>query len=269
VTRPHPKALGKSVDALAKHDNVPSRRMRRWVATIALAQVLLGARDRRVIRGFVIKGGHALELRLRRSARASRDVDVIIDAPDQPNVVDALRAALAQGWSGFTFAFREVEATRHAFRFPMSANYGNADWSTFEVEVMAGDVTDEELVDPLDLAELDLEHPEPIPCLDLYAQIAQKFHGATDPDENRPRDLLDLYVLRQTYVFDIDRLGVAVYELFVQRNRQSWPVQIGLRSGWEAEISALISRNTFNCTVAEVLGVVRAFALEITRAKPG
>jgi hypothetical protein len=181
MTRPHPKALGRAVEAFAGKEDVASRRMRRWVATIALAQVLLRAKARGIITGFAIKGGHAIELRLRRKARASRDIDVIIDAPNGANVVDAIRTSLTEGWSGFTFTFRDVEETAHTFRFPMSANYKNGDWSTFDVEVMAGDVTEAEFVEPLDLAEFGLEHPELIPCLDLYAQVAQKFHGATDP----------------------------------------------------------------------------------------
>lgn len=263
MTRPHPKALGKAVEALAKQDDVSTRRMRRWVATIALAQVLLGAKARGLIRGFAIKGGHAIELRIRRKARASRDVDVIIDAPNEPTVVDAIRAALTGGWSGFTFTFSEVEETEHAFRFPMSAHYENAAWSTFEVEVMAGDVVEEDLVEPLDLAEFGLEHPDLIPCLNLYQQVSQKFHGATDPDENRPRDLLDIYVLHQTYNFDIARLRTTLEELFVQRAKQPWPAPIELRDGWETEIAALIEGNNFACTVAQVIRAVRAFAVEL------
>ncbi|MHB8195521.1 MAG: nucleotidyl transferase AbiEii/AbiGii toxin family protein [Vulcanimicrobiaceae bacterium] len=233
------------------------------MATIALAQVLLGAKARGIIRGFAIKGGHAIELRLRRKARASRDVDVIIDASGEASIVDAIRTTLTEGWSGFTFTFREIEETAHALRFPMSAKYENGDWSTFDVEVVADDVTDEELVEPLDLAEFGLERPELVPCLDLYAQIAQKFHGATDPDESRPRDILDIYILRQTYNFDIERLRVSVEDLFTQRGKQLWPAPIELRDGWEAEIAGLIHKNDFVCTVAEVLGTVHAFALEL------
>ncbi len=238
--------------------------MRRWVATIALAQVLLRAKARGVIKGFAIKGGHAIELRLRRKARASRDIDVIIDMPSEASIVDAIRTTLSEGWSGFTFTFRDVDETAHTFRFPMRANYENGDWSTFDVEVMAGDVIDEEFVEPLDLAEFGLEHPELIPCLDLYAQIAQKFHGATDPDENRPRDILDIYILHQTYSFDIERLRVSIEELFAQRGKQSWPAPIELRDGWEAAIAGLIDKNDFTCTVMEVLNTVHAVALELT-----
>jgi hypothetical protein len=263
MTRPHPKALGRAVEAFAGQEEVTSRRMRRWVATIALAQVLLRAKARGIIKGFAIKGGHAIELRLRRKARASRDVDVIIDAPSEASIVDAIRTTLTEGWSGFTFTFRDVDEAAHAFRFPISAKFENSEWSTFDVDVMAGDVIDEELVEPLDLAEFGLEHPELIPCLDLYAQIAQKFHGATDPDESRPRDILDIYILHQTYNFDIERLRVIVEELFAQRGKQPWPVAIELRDGWEAVIAGLIDNNGFLCTVAQVLSTAHAFALEL------
>lgn len=263
MKRPHPKALGRAVEAFAGKENVTSRRMRRWVATIALAQVLIRAKERGVIKGFAIKGGHAIELRLRSKARASRDVDVIIAVASDGGIVDTVRAALTEGWSGFTFTFREAYETAHAFRFPMSAKYENVDWSTFDVEITAGDVAGEDLVEPLNLSEFSLESPDPISCLDLYAQIAQKFHGATDPDENRPRDILDIYILRQTYSFDIDRLRISVEELFAQRSKQSWPAPIELRAGWESVIAGLIDQNKFTCTVAEVLNAVNAFALEL------
>ncbi|MHB1798659.1 MAG: nucleotidyl transferase AbiEii/AbiGii toxin family protein [Vulcanimicrobiaceae bacterium] len=162
-----------------------------------------------------------------------------------------------------SLTFREAYETAHAFRFPMSAKYENVDWSTFDVEITAGDVAGEDLVEPLNLSEFSLESPDPISCLDLYAQIAQKFHGATDPDENRPRDILDIYILRQTYSFDIDRLRISVEGLFAQRSKQSWPAPIELRAGWESVIAGLIDQNKFTCTVAEVLNAVNAFALEL------
>lgn len=268
MARPHPKALGRAIQTLAEREDITGRRMRRWVAMIALAQVLLGAKARAVIRGFAIKGGHAIELRIRRRARASRDIDVIIDVAREAGIVDTLGTALRDGWSGFTFGFRDVKQTEHAFRFSVFAHYENTEWATFDVEAMAGDVIDEDLVEPLDLATFGLERPDLIPCLDLYAQVAQKFHGATDPEENRPRDLLDIYILKRTYKFDVERLRTTVGELFMQRAKQPWPAPIELRENWEAEIAGLIDRNGFNCTVAEVLDVVRAFALDICNRSP-
>jgi hypothetical protein len=255
---PYPKALGKAIAARAEQDAVSIRRMRRWVAAIALAQVLLAARDRGIIAGFAIKGGHAIELRIRSKARSSRDVDVILNVPDT-RIVDTLRAALADGWSGFTFAFGDViRELEHALRVQMAAHYQNADWATFDVEITAGVTTEEDLVDALDLSEFGLDPIAPIPCLNVAEQLAQKFHAATDPNENRPRDFLDIYILAETQKIDDGRLRAAIESTFATRQTHVWPAIVELRDGWAVEIQALITDNDFPFTVEDVVkGVTR------------
>lgn len=54
---PTSKELSRAVDAAATSENRASRRVRRWIAVIALAQVFTIAQRRGVIPGYVVKGG--------------------------------------------------------------------------------------------------------------------------------------------------------------------------------------------------------------------
>jgi predicted nucleotidyltransferase component of viral defense system len=259
--RPFPKALGKAVAARAEREAVTIRRMRRWVAAIALAQVLLAARERGIIAGFAIKGGHAIELRIRSKARASRDVDVILNVPET-TIVDTLRAALAEGWSGFTFTFRdEIQELKHALRIQMATQYRSADWASFELEITADKIVAEDLVEALDLTEFGLDPVAPIPCLNIADQLAQKFHAMTDPNENRPRDLLDIYILAETQVIEDDRLRASIERTFDTRRTHEWPANIELRQGWADEIQTLIADNEFPFSIDDVVaGATRLVA---------
>lgn len=83
-TRPVPKShqmLSRWADGYARQIGEDVARVRRWVAYMALG----GALERAGFYGdgprFIIKGGVALELRLRTRARATRDLDLIVNHP--------------------------------------------------------------------------------------------------------------------------------------------------------------------------------------------
>ena len=97
---PSPRELAKAVDKAAAADNLSSRRVRRWIAIMALAQVFNIARTRGTIPSFVVKGGFALELRFRGEARASRDIDIVLPL-EREALMDAAIEALRIEWSGF------------------------------------------------------------------------------------------------------------------------------------------------------------------------
>ena len=65
-------------------------RTRRWISTMALVQALQRAHDDDFESLFVVKGGTAIELRLRQGARMTRDVDA---------TYHGTRRQLGRGWS--------------------------------------------------------------------------------------------------------------------------------------------------------------------------
>jgi hypothetical protein len=98
--RPAPPSVGrleKHVLAVANAEGVAVPRVRHWVSFM----MLCGALDRASVpqggRRCVVKGGVALELRIRGRARATQDLDVVIACEEHELVVvldEALRTPL-------------------------------------------------------------------------------------------------------------------------------------------------------------------------------
>jgi hypothetical protein len=52
---------------------------------------------------FTIKGAVALEMRLPKGARATKDIDLVIDGADEDDLAAVLREALRDDYQDFTF----------------------------------------------------------------------------------------------------------------------------------------------------------------------
>ena len=255
---PTAKTLSRAVEAAATRDGVTARRMRRWIGAIALIETLNVARVQGILPRFIVKGGFALEFRFRSESRASRDIDIVLPL-ERGDLMDAAIEALRLEWSGFSFRIKgtPVEAER-SFRIEVSALYQNKEWSTFDVELVFGPVGADEPIEPLDLAAFGLLRPGDIPCMTVAEQIAQKLHAVTDPDENRPRDLIDIYLLDTR----LPRLDATLLDhcltTFERRAKQPWPPNIVVQDGWNAQLEALIAQFQLSITVDHVVRGVRA-----------
>jgi len=69
--------LARYAQAYARELGVAEGRVRAWVAYMILAGMLERAADADAPR-FIVKGGVALELRLRDRARATKDIDIVL-----------------------------------------------------------------------------------------------------------------------------------------------------------------------------------------------
>lgn len=189
-SKPPPKShqmLSRWADGYARRIGEDVARVRRWIAYMALG----GALERAGFYGdgprFTIKGGVALEMRLRTRARATRDLDLIVNHPSAP-LLDELDAALALGFE--SFSFRRHGGTRPlprgALRVEVSVMYGTRGWSRVQVDLSRreGDVAFE-MVPALHFPDYAFGFPEHLPCLSLYVQAAQKLHGLTLPSTPR------------------------------------------------------------------------------------
>lgn len=260
---PPGKRLAQIVESAAEEEGVAVRRLRRWVAVSALIEVFNIARTHRQLPPFLVKGGFALEARFRTRARASRDIDFVIEAKKR-ELVDAAIEAMRFEWSGFSFRMKgEPEEREHSYRFEVSATYKAREWSTFEVELVAGQVVDPEMVGPYPLDCFGLERPSDVPCMNVYEQIAQKLHAVTDPDEDRPRDLVDIFLISQQIELEAESLRLAAQTTFLQRAKQSWPCTIALRDGWTGVIAEILERNDLQLTVDAILDGVRALVANL------
>lgn len=133
--------LAKYTQAYARSRGVAEGRVRGWVAHMALA----GALERSVqvakdngLNGylFTIKGGVALELRLRERARATKDIDLVLH-DSVAELAVALERAIASGYQGFQFQRRRepVVLDNGTVSVQLAATYEGGAWTTVSVDI--------------------------------------------------------------------------------------------------------------------------------------
>lgn len=101
---PPPSAgvLAKYVLAYARANNLAEARVRAWISYMITAGMLERATATEENPSFVIKGGVALELRLRNRARATKDLDVALHHPDADLATTLERALTGEPYQGFS-----------------------------------------------------------------------------------------------------------------------------------------------------------------------
>lgn len=213
-----------------------------------LGGALLRANRNQQAPTYVIKGGVALELRLRERARATKDIDLSVGAPTT-ELVGQFEDTLAEPYEGFQFRRRgepHVMPNR-AVRVDVAIQYHDAPWNTIHVDLATheGPSTQVDLVDTMSIARLGLNGPDQLPCLALPYHIAQKIHGMTQPrgEDRRPsdrfRDLIDLLLLAPL-VEDYSDLRAACDDVFEARATHLWPRSgLTLPEAWREPYVAL------------------------------
>jgi hypothetical protein len=215
--------------------------------------VLLGALDR--VREsdpvFLLKGGVAIELRLRSQARATKDVDLVFFG-DPENLGRDLDRALAEPYSEFSFQREEIAAGGDGGfqRLDVKLLFRSRSWGTLRLEVAAPDsqATDNESVPAIPIDEFGIDGPEAISCLSLRYQIAQKIHAVTerfsDRDNERFRDLIDLVICRDL-IEEMGQVKEACLDTFDARAKHSWPPELVVPDVWAEPYAALAEEMTF------------------------
>ena len=112
------------------------RRVQRWLNAMVVTGVLDRVRDENDEPVFLLKGGVAMELRLRLRARATKDYDGAIRARTE-EVLDKLDEAIAKPWNEFTITHSEPERVPNtkAIRVKLTLAYRGRSWGTVEVEM--------------------------------------------------------------------------------------------------------------------------------------
>lgn len=237
--------------------------------------VLLGALDR-VRQGdpvFLLKGGVAIELRLRGHARATKDVDLVFFGNPEDLGVD-LDRALAEPYSGFSFQRQEIGmgGGGHFQRLEVKLLFGGRHWGTLKLEVATPDSrgVDGEPVPAIPIDEFGITGPESIPCLSLRYQIAQKLHAVTerfrDRKNERFRDLIDLIICGDL-IADMADVKEACLDTFAARGAHSWPPELFVPGDWAEPYTALAEEMAFPVAdVKEAAAQVRTMITAIDAA---
>jgi hypothetical protein len=265
--------LERLIGRYGREQSVAVGRVRRWVSTMALLGALEHVEEPGGGPRFVLKGGVAIELRLRTGARATQDVDMIFRGP-RSDLIDALDAAFAEPFRDFAFERREpVDRGPHAQGFDVRLAYQSRAWGTLRLEVSGPDVDGDEveLIPAISLAEFDLTGPTEVACLPLRFQVAQKLHAVTERlparENRRFRDLVDLLILRDL-VDNLSSLRVACETTFAHRATQPWPPQLDIPETWRegyARLAAEVGLDILDVDVAA--GQVQVFLAQIVGAE--
>lgn len=194
-----------------------------------LARLAATAPDR-----WLLKGGYALDLRLRGSARTTKDVDLDWREVDE-ELLDTL-LDVADHDMGDYFAFR-VERRAHpadrlegSQRFLVSVSLAGREFETFPLDIA---VRAEPIIafDTLTTADLlgfaDLA-PVEVPVVRLERQIAEKLHAYTrtyegDRRSSRTKDLVDIVLIADLASLDAGALHDALEMTFTARGTHSLP----------------------------------------------
>jgi|SRR5829696_1885747 len=230
-------------------------RVRRWLSVM----VLLGALDRVSESDpvFLLKGGVAIELRLRSQARATKDVDLVF-LGNPWALGEDLDRALAEPYSGFSFQREEItQGSGGLFqRLDVKLLFHGRGWGTLRLEVAAPDSqrTDSEPVPAIPIDEFGIDGPATVSCLSLRHQIAQKLHAVTerfpDRDNERFRDLIDLIFCRDL-IDKMDKVKEACRDVFAARGAHRWPPELFVPELWAEPYAALAAEMDFPVTNVE------------------
>jgi hypothetical protein len=221
------------------------RLRRRVVFERVVARLRVAEPDR-----WVLKGGMALEVRLRDRARLTRDIDLgLRDTVDDDR---GLQERLAEALEADAFADWFVLAVEPLSRLTEDAA-GLVTWRTTVDARLAGKPFGRVKLDISPRAhELDATEEVPLPnslsfagihvptieIIDVQRHAAEKFHAMQrdfgDRDNSRVRDLVDIVILHENGLLDPARLAQAVREVWREREAvpppaalppypQSWP----------------------------------------------
>jgi Nucleotidyl transferase AbiEii toxin, Type IV TA system len=272
-----PPSQSRHLEQLVSHygrsTGVAPERVRRWVSVMVLLGALGRVGEQETPR-FLLKGGIAIELRLRHLARATKDVDLIFFGEPEA-LEDDLDEALAQPYAGFAFQRHPAAAFGDGRfrRVEIRLFYRDRSWATLKLEVAQreSEQIDAEVVEAIPLDEFGLLGPEIVPCLSTRFQIAQKIHAVTEQFEDRHnsrfRDLIDLLLLRDISE-DREAIRDACIEIFDVRAQHAWPPELVIQFGWAERFPPLARAMEFPITDVEEAAIeVRAFIAEIDAAQ--
>jgi hypothetical protein len=216
-----------------------------------------------------------MELRLRDSARATRDLDMVfLGEPDQ--LLAALDAALAEPYSLFSFERGAAEqiGTSSSQRLDVKVAFNGRSWATVRLEISPPEgrsAEEAQILEAISIDDFGLIGPEKVRCMTIRYQIAQKLHActevfATGPGNDRFRDLIDLLLLRALDP-DLAAIRQACIDIFGTRGKHAWPPVLSTPASWSGPYTRLADELGFSITnVEEAARLITEFIAEIDQA---
>lgn len=247
--------LQKLISDYAQKQQIPPARLQRWLNAMVITAVLDRVRDENDEPVFLLKGGLAMELRLRLRARVTTDYDTAFRARTE-EVIDLLDEALTLPWNDFeiTRDAPEQVPNTEATKVRLRLSYKRRAWGSVQLELAAvegsmGVELDRVPTVPLD--PLQIPVPEIANCVSLRYQVAQKLHACTEVfeagrDNDRFRDVMDVLLVEALlHEVGLVRVRAACVDIFNVRDKHAWPPQVTVYESWRAPFAAMARENGF------------------------
>ena len=235
-------ALEDRLKRIAKKEGTDLQRLRRQVAFDRFLARIFSSGETQ----WVLKGGYAMELRLR-EARTTKDIDLTLHDPGlftkdegSNRVVVRLelqdRAAVELG-DFFVFLIGEPMmdldgAPYGGARYPVDARLDGRTFVKFHIDVGIGDVILQplEVVETRDWLAFAGIVPPKVPIISREQQFAEKLHAYTLPNRPAPnsrvKDLVDIALLIERGELNPERVRSAIRATFERRKTHPMPKRL-------------------------------------------
>lgn len=224
---------------------------------------------------WILKGGHAMELRLK-IARATQDIDLFVKThtliADQQIVLERLQQDSSVDLFDFfeyRISFPEVALTGPpygGFRFPVESRIAARTFEKFHLDVGIGDICFEPFERIMGKDWLDFCGISAPFCLviSVEQQFAEKIHAYTLVREqgynSRVKDLVDMALLIRSYEMDHERVRAALQQTFVRRSTHELPDALnGPPQEWNSTFAVLAKQCNLEGDIKTVFSIVYDF----------
>jgi hypothetical protein len=226
---------------------------------------------------WVLKGGMALEVRLRDKARLTKDIDLGLrgEVADAEELRERLVEALAIDVDDDKFTLiagpvkqlMEDDGGRLTWRIKVASDLAGRPFGSVQVDISPrahelGATDLMRLPNSLDFAEVITPLVE---IIDVNRHAAEKFHGMLrdygDRENTRVRDLVDLVILSEHELLEPSALAAAVRLVWNERDGMSPPVALPpLPTSWLGRYELLVAEHnleamSFPAAVSTVVAV--------------
>ena len=230
-------------------------RLQRWLNAMMSPRSSTVSATRTTSLSSLLKGGVAMELRLKLRARATSDYDAAFRARAD-EIIDLLDEALAQPWNGFDVTRDAVEAIENtnAVRVRLRLTYKGRSWGSVKLEMapVEGKMGSElDRVPAAPMEPLQVPVPDCVNCVSLRYQVAQKLHACTEVfaagrENDRFRDVMDILLVEEMLRdSSLARVQEACIDIFRVREKHSWPPSVTVYSSWREPFAKLARDNGF------------------------
>jgi Nucleotidyl transferase AbiEii toxin, Type IV TA system len=274
--------LERLIDTWSRDDTgvqATTGRLRRLVAVSVLATIL-DSLDHEDQPRLAFKGGASMEMRFGVEARASRDVDALVNVSfDEAFGEIAIR--LHAGWEGFTGRLTDrTEITRAAIiplpqRCKIKLAYRDKPFATLDFELGRAEADSFELLDRItnavDMNRVQLGPIGDVTVLGVHYQIAQKLHACTEVPavgtNARVHDLYDILLLAGLAENDgLHLTRTACEDTFTHRDRHAWPPNLPDWPDWPQLWEALDIPDDARSSYHDARSDIQALIVRIARA---